>query len=183
MKIQSDTLRNKRLQKSNNYLAVDVKGKVKYKGAFEVDKVVGSEPAYHKDNSFRIIPLAISEYFVNRIPVEETVKKHNNIYDFCGRQKFGRDSYGQIHYLKDNEQISEKQQKNVRYYISNKGATFYKYYNKGTNEVINKGYQVTIFNDFVKKHFKDYDINYSFYMKECNKIIDEIESKQLTLNF
>ena len=108
----------------NNYLAVDVKGKVKYKGAFEVDKFVGSEPAYHKDNSFRIIPLAISEYFVNNIPIEQTIKNHTNIYDFCGRQKFTKESYGQIHYLNVDKLISEKQQKNVRYYISNKGATF-----------------------------------------------------------
>ena len=28
---------------------------------------------------------------------------------------------------------------------------------------------------------KDYDINYNFYIKECNKIIDNIENKQLTL--
>lgn len=165
----------------NNYLAVDVKGKVKYKGAFEVDKVVGSEPAYHKDNSFRIIPLAISEYFTKGISIETTIKNHRNIYDFCGRQKFTKDSYGQIHYLKDDEQISVKQQKNVRYYISNKGATFYKYYNKGTNEVINKGYQVTIFNNFVDKKWEDYNINYNFYIKEAMKIVDEIEDKQSTL--
>ena len=163
----------------NNYLAVDINGKIKYKGAFEVDKFVGSEPAYHKDNSFRIIPLAISEYFVNNIPIEQTIKNHTNIYDFCGRQKFTKESYGQIHYLNVDKQISEKQQKNVRYYISNKGASFYKYYNKGTNEVINKGYRVTIFNNFIKKD--NYDINYNFYIRECNKIIKEIEKIQLSL--
>lgn len=163
----------------NNYLAVDVKGKVKYKGAFEVDKVVGSEPAYHKDNSFRIIPLAISEYFTKGISIEQTIKNHTNIYDFCGRHKFTKDSYGMVHFLENNEAKAEKQQKNVRYYISNKGCTFYKYYNKGTNEVINKGYQVTIFNNFIKKD--DYNINYNFYMRECNKIIKEIEKTQLSL--
>jgi hypothetical protein len=165
----------------NNYLAVDVKGKVKYKGAFEVDKVVGSEPAYHKDNSFRIIPLAISEYFTKGIPIEKTIKNHRNIYDYCGRQKFTRDSYGMVHFLEENEAKAQKQQKNVRYYISNKGATFYKYYNKGTNEVINKGYQVTIFNDFVDKKWEDYNINYNFYIKEAMKIVNEIEDKQLSL--
>ena len=165
----------------NNYIAVTTTGKIKHKGKFEVDKVVGSEPAYHKDNSFRIIPLALQEYFVNGIPVEKTIINHRDIYDFCGRQKFTKDSYGQIHYLKDNKQISEKQQKNVRYYISNKGATFYKYYNKGTNEVINKGYSVTIFNLFEQKPWDEYDINYSFYIKEANKIINDIEIKQLEL--
>ena len=28
---------------------------------------------------------------------------------------------------------------------------------------------------------KEYDINYQFYISECNKIIDLIEDKQLTL--
>lgn len=162
-------------------MSVTTSGKCKYKGAFEVDKVVGSEPAYHKDNSFRIIPLAISEYFTKGISIETTIKNHTNIYDFCGRQKFTRDSYGQIHYLGNDGATCEKQQKNVRYYISNKGVTFYKYYNKGTNEVINKGYQVSIFNDFVDKKWEDYNINYNFYIKEAMKIVNEIEDKQLSL--
>lgn len=163
----------------NNYIAVTTRGKVKNKGRFEVDKVVGSEPAYHKDNSFRIIPLALQEYFVKGIPVEETIRNHTNIYDFCGRQKFTRESYGQIHYIKNNEKKLETQQRNVRYYISNKGASFMKYYTKGTSEVINKGYLVTIFNDYEQK--ENYDINYSFYIKECKKEIDNIETKQLSL--
>ena len=165
----------------NNYLAVTTKGKIKNKGRFEVDKVVGSEPAYHKDNSFRIIPLALQEYFVNNIPIEETIRNHTNIYDFCGRQKFTKDSYGQIHYLKGLNEVVEKQQKNVRYYISNKGANFMKYYSKGTSEVINSGYQVTIFNNFIEKPFEEYNINYRYYIKEAQKEINNIKTNQLKL--
>lgn len=166
----------------NNYLAVTTTGKIKHKGAFEVDKVVGSEPAYHKDNSFRIIPLALQEYFVKGTPIEDTILNHTNIYDFCGRQKFGRDSYGQIHYLdkQNNKEIVDKQQKNVRYYISNRGASFIKYYNKGTTEVINKDYQVTIFNNYIQKKFDEYNVNYTFYIKEA-KIINNIITNQLSL--
>ncbi len=172
------------IQDVNNYTAVTDKGKIKNKGCFEVDKMVGNEHAYHKDNSFRIIPLAIQEYFVNNIPIEQTIKDHKDIYDFCGRQKFKGKDYGKIHELSYDEannpvDISIKQQKNVRYYISNIGHTFHKYYAKGDSEVINKGYSVTIFNKFEEK--ENYDINYSFYIKECNKIIENIESKQLIL--
>lgn len=165
----------------NNYLAVTTKGKVKNKGAFEVDKVVGNEPAYHKDNSFKIVPLAIEQYFVKNIPIEDTIYNHKNIYDFCGRQKFGRDSYGEIHYIKDNEIVIEKQQKNVRYYISKSNTVFIKQYNKGTSEIINKGYQVEIFNEFIDKSFELYNIDYQFYIKEANKIIDIVNNKQLQL--
>ena len=159
----------------NNYIAVSTKGKIKYKGAFEIDK------DYHKDNSFRIIPLALSEYFVKGIPVEETIINHKNIYDFCGRQKFKGGDYGITHTIIGDKIISEKQQKNVRYYISNKGNSFIKMYQKGTSEIINKGYTVTIFNKYIEKDIKDYNINYNFYIKECLKEIDNIESKQLTL--
>lgn len=165
----------------NNYMAISDKGKLKYKGAFEIDKVVGNEPAYHKDNSFRIVPIAISEYFVNNIPIEETIYNHKDIYDFCGRQKFGRDSYGEIHYLKDNKIVVEKQQKNVRYYISKSKKVFIKNYIKGSSEMINKGYEVEIFNKYIEKDIKEYNINYSFYIKEANKIIDVLLPKQVNL--
>lgn len=167
----------------NNYSAVTTKGKTKYKGAFEIDKVVGNEPAYHKDNSFRIIPLALSEYFINNKSVKETILNHNNIYDFCGRQKFGRDSYGEIHYISRNssEVTIEKQQKNVRYYISKSGKKFVKQYTKQSSEIINKGYEVEIFNKYIEKDMNDYKIDYSFYIKEVNKIIDILEPKQTTL--
>jgi len=74
----------------------NINKKIKSKGFFEINKVVGSEPAYHKDNSFRVIPLALQEYFVNNIPVEKTIYNHTNIYDFCGRQKFKGQDYGII---------------------------------------------------------------------------------------
>lgn len=153
--------------------------KAKYKGAFEIDKVVGNEPAYHKDNSFRIIPYALSEYFFKNIPVETTIKNHKNIYDFCGRQKFNRDSYGEIHYIDNFNEKIEKQQKNVRYYISKSGKTFVKQYSKGSSEIINKGFQVEIFNNYIEK--ENYNIDYRFYISEANKIINIIENNQLML--
>ncbi len=170
----------------NNYGCISVKGKTKNKGRFEVDKVIGNEPAYHKDNSFRVVKLALQEYFVNNVPVEDTIMKHVDIYDFCGRQKFTRDSNGMIRKLSYDEagnpvDLGVKQQKNVRYYISLDGDIFYKYYSKGTTEVINKGYKVTVFNKFVNKNWPEYDIDYSFYIKECYKEIDNIITKQLSL--
>ncbi len=165
----------------NNYLAVTTSGKIKNKGAFEVDKVVGAEPAYHKDNSFRVIPLAIQEYYVNNIPIETTILNHKNIYDFCGRQKFTRDSHGEIHSIINSEYTIEQQQKNVRYYISKSNKRFVKIYTKGTTEIINKGYDVEIFNEYVEKEFEGYNIDYGFYIKEANKIINTLEPKQMTL--
>ena len=71
--------------------------------------------------------------------------------------------------------------KNVRYYISNKGSTFIKHYEDESTEVINKGYQVTVFNNYVEKNMEDYDLNYSYYIKETNKIINTIVTNQMQL--
>ena len=41
---------------------------------------------------------------------------------------------------------------------------------------------VMLFNDFeFKDNIQDYDINYSYYINECNKIIEELEPRQLKL--
>lgn len=169
----------------NNYIAVKFKksvdkpAEVKYKGAFEINKEL------HKDNSFKIIPIALSEYFVKGIPIETTIKNHRNIYDFCGRQKFDSKSKGRIDtlILVDGQYTMDLQptNKNTRYYISNKGSVFTKVYTKGSNEAINKGYLVTLFDNYVDKDWDSYDINYQFYIKEANKEIDSIIDKQLTL--
>lgn len=161
------------LRDINNYISISDKGKVKYKGAFEIDK------DYHKDNSFKIIPIALSEFFVKGIPVEETIRNHDNLYDYCGRQKFKGKDYGTTSSIVGDRIVTEEQQKNVRYYISNRGSSFIKNYAKGSNEVINKGYLVTIYNKHDDKHIKD--INWHFYEKECYKEINNIIKKQLTL--
>lgn len=170
----------------NNYLAITTEGKSKQKGLFEVDKMEGSELAYHKDNSFRIVPIALEKYFKDKISVEETILNHEDIYDFCGRQKFTKESYGETHQVDYDETGNPytkiiKQQKNVRYYISANGVTLVKRYNKGTSELINKGYKVTIFNKYEQKSVKEYFIDYQFYIRECYKIIDVVEPKQLTM--
>ncbi len=170
----------------NNYGALSTTGKIKNKGRFEVDKFVGNEPAYHKDNSFRIVPLALQEFFTKGIPIEDTITNHRNIYDFCGRQKFNQYSHGetnQIDYDKFGNPYNriEKQQKNTRYYISNSGITFVKRYTKGTTEIINKGYQVEIFNKFIDKSWEEYKINYKFYIRECKKELYSINPIQFKM--
>lgn len=173
----------------NNYGCLSTSGKIKNKGLFEIDKVIGNEPAYHKDNSFRVVPLALQEYFEKNIPIEDTINNHNNIYDFCGREKTNKDCYAETRYIKQTEElpelVKEKQQKTTRYYISVNGNRFLRVYTSGKQEggeeAINKGYKVTIFNNYIEKPFKEYSIDYSFYISESYKIINVVESKQLTL--
>ena len=114
----------------------------------------------------------------------ETLINHKNIYDFCGRAKFKKDSFGETRYIGNSNglpvEMRERQQKTTRYYISKKGSTFMKVYpEKKKESFINKGFQVTIFNKFVAKD--NYDVNYDFYYKECLKVLQSVEDKQLQL--
>lgn len=72
----------------NNYIAQMEDGSVKLKGVFEIDM------DFHKNRSQRIVPIAVKRYFIDNIPVEDTIKNHLNssdyedienqgIYDFC----------------------------------------------------------------------------------------------------
>lgn len=67
----------------NNYMAKDFNGKVKYKGALKPYEEVMKDEEYHKSVSQTVVPKAVSEFFLNGVPVEETVMKCDNIYDFC----------------------------------------------------------------------------------------------------
>lgn len=166
----------------NNYIARDIKEKVKYKGAFEIIPMLNGKITYHKDMSMKIVPIALSEYFLKGIPIRETIINHNNIFDFCKRFRTTEGWIAETRYTdKELHPITKRQQKNTRYYISNQGSTLMKVHKDGREANIEKGWLISVFNKFENKEIKDYSINYQYYINECNKIIDIIEDKQLTL--
>ena len=165
------------IQDVNNYLAQYESGDCKYKGLFEIDKEL------HKDPSMKIVPIALYNYFIKNIPILDTLKNHNNIYDFCLRLKVNKGWNVIYKSISDDLKISNKQlSKNVRYYVSNLGGALYKKnYNDDRLTGVNVGYITTIFNNYEKKEMKEYNINYNFYLVECNKIINSINNLQLSL--
>lgn len=165
----------------NNYLAIYTDSTIenehiKLKGDFEVDK------EYHKDPSMRIVPLAIKNYFVYDIPIEKTIKENRDIFNFCLRLKTNSKSTPYFKYLNKEGLIQNKKlDRTTRYYISNNGGTIYKDFGEGRMSGINVGYSTTLFNKFEQKDWDKYDINYSFYIAEANKIKNPIVMKELDL--
>lgn len=164
----------------NNYIGVYEDNEkehehIKLKGDYEIDK------EFHKDPSMRIVPFAVKNYFVYGIPVEETIKNHKNIFDFCLRLKTNAKSTPYFRHLNENSEIvNDKLDRTTRYYVSNKGGNLYKDFGDRQTGV-NVGFSVTIFNQYVEKPFEEYDIDYRFYIVEAKKLITSIETKQLTL--
>ena len=186
---------NKEGKKEGLWISYYSNGKVKYKGAFEIDKVMKGELQYHKDHSKRIVPLAVSLYFTDGIPVRDTIMNHlsngdyyngsvknHGIFDFCLAKKTKGGKKGRpkmiVRSVKNGKIIEQVLQKTNRYYISNKGSHFIKRYDDGSESQVEahpqrgKGYKVKIFNDY--KKLDDYDIDYNYYIREANKIVNTI---------
>lgn len=159
----------------NNYSSrYSIDNKIKHKGALEIDKEL------HKDQSMRIVAIALEKYFFYNIPIEETIRNHKNIYDFCLRLKKNNSSKAIFTSIRDERLHQLELGKNTRYYVSKKGGSLSMYYNGSDSQSkVNKGFVVTLFNQFEQK--EDYGINYSFYEIETRKIINSIEDKQLNL--
>lgn len=126
-----------------------------------------------------IIPRALTDYFVNGIPVEDTINNCTDYNEFITYQKVGKEF--SVEY--NNKIISRIN----RYYISNTGPYLFKckidpetgIRRQYTNML--KGYPVKIVNDFNEITEFPKDINYSYYIRECKKIINAFERIQLSL--
>lgn len=115
----------------NNYINIITDDNIKFKGAFEIDR------DYHKNHSKRIVPIALANYFVNGIPVENTIYNHFNgedysfaknhgVYDFCLGAKMKGANQLFMRYIDGFEIVDEEIGKMNRYYVSNDGVELIK---------------------------------------------------------
>lgn len=161
----------------NNYLSVNTKGKVKTKGAFDIDLEL------HKNRSERIVPLAVKRYFVNNIPVEETVKNHlssenyedlenQGIYDFCIGKKI---QSNQNYTIEDSGEniIKNIKDKVIRFYVSTDGDYLKKNYSDGRKEITVGGNKMTMFMDYYDS--ENYNVDYDYYINQAYKIIHNVD--------
>lgn len=183
----------------NNYLAVYDDGKVKLKGCFEIDR------QRHKNRSQRIVPIALSRYFVDGVEIEDTIRNHlqvnegygeyekdgkkkykiesQGIYDFCLGQKIRSNQRYSIVALDTTETLLTD--KVIRYYISKNGQRLKKTYASGTSagkhQAVHSGYNVSMFMEYEKRD--DYDIDYRYYIKEVEKITTALVGGNNTVGF
>lgn len=180
----------------NNYMAKDTKGKIKYKGLYEID------PEFHKNKSQRVVRIALQQYFFENVPIVDTITNHINnkegydwneekkkynikstgIYDYCHGRKVQWNQQFVIIKGVNEEKINQKV---IRYYNTTEKTTMMKKYSDGRVEAVNKGYRAKLFQEF--KEEKDYNIDFNYYVNECYKITTPFEGgnpkigKQLSL--
>lgn len=160
----------------NDYLAIGTDGKVKCKGDWSKDTEL------NKNKSNRIIPIALYEYFVNKIPIEDTIRNHRNIFDFCSGVKASKNYYYQGIDRKTGS-LSDYDERIIRYYCSKKGERLYKIKHE---HAVTRGHKrtkcegqseyQTLFNiPFSVNDFSEYNIDYNYYIEETNKMIAKVD--------
>ena len=183
----------------NNYLIVKTNGKTKAKGSMDRDayKNLSDKMLFDKP----IIPHALHEYFVNDIPVEETINNHSDIHDFCMAKKIGptyecvmfrrlvrngpKGAYLKStevqrtnrYFVTDNSEYGGVLQK-IKYIKDSRGFPL-KDPDKGKPTNVCSGELVYLANNMrtLPSNLKP---KYSWYVKEARKIINEFEG-QLSL--
>jgi hypothetical protein len=159
----------------NDYLAIKTDGEIKKKGDFLTDFEL------HKNKSARIVPIALEHYFVNGIPVDETIRSHTNLYDFCIRQKASRS----FHYEGTNRSTGEVTMYNklIRYYVSNTGEKIFKVKNPECQtraaaiSQVEAGDWVCEVCNFLPKNSPIDNVNYDYYIEKANRIITKIKTE------
>lgn len=153
----------------NNYVIEEINGKVSYKGDLNPNMYAVD---LQKGYNMPIVAKAVVDYFLQNKPVLETLYECKNILDFCKTQNVGRQFHVEFTVGINREIL----QRNVRFYVTNKGGVLEKV-NDNTHVRNNmcKGFQVSILNTLDDKRIEYRNINYSYYYQEALKIIDPIK--------
>lgn len=153
----------------NDYFGVLKNGEIEEKGMFITKTKLGKglQPV--------VIPKAVMNYFVHKIPVTETIEKDRDIRDFLMSQAVDK-KFKVIHGEKPVQRIN-------RFYASTDGPYLFKKdkddIDKVSNMLTKSG--VTILNKFDDTPIEDRKINYRYYISEAKKVIADFTEQQLSL--
>lgn len=135
-----------------------------------------TEPILGKGLAPTIIPEAVINYFVYKIPIEDSVKNCTDIYKFLMSQRVDK---------KFKVEYNDKYIQRInRWYASTNGYYLYtvdesKTPAKYSNLLKKSG--VTILNKLDDEPIEKRKINYPYYISEARKIVNQLECRQLDL--
>lgn len=149
----------------NNYICETSGNKLKQKGLFV------TKPLLSNSVDELVIAKALEAYYINNIKPQEFISNPDkydlHIYNYCKSNKIGKD-FTVYHDGKIQQQLN-------RYYFSKNAPYLFKQkHGVGTMQHVNVGEGVQIFNNYEKKSWEEYNVNYQYYISKTQKIIDEI---------
>ena len=177
----------------NDYIAKTTSGELKRKGSFLTYEDIKAD-MWHKDSSAMIIPFTLQEYFVNNVSPETTINNCNNIFEFCyGSKKQKAAKKGSFKWLisevNDNNMVTSylSEDRFMRYYIGGKTTINKLYENFDISNLSTKENPVTVAQylrreEIIKQGNNAYpELNKQFYIDECNKQLELINSNILKM--
>lgn len=134
--------------------------------------------SFNKGYAYPVVPKALNLFLLYNIPYAQTIENHiksgkDAIYDYCMSQKTDTKFDIIYRHIENGKVIDEALQKSNRFYITDVS------YGSGVilkvdkiknrkNRIVAK-FSVKPFNDYIEE--EDYHIDFSFYKKECVKIL------------
>jgi hypothetical protein len=155
----------------NNYLDVQLDGSIEYKGALDPNMYINN---LQKGYDMPIVARAVAEYFINDVPVMETLTKCTDILDFCKTQNVGRNFTLEYIRIVNGEQVATNYQRNTRFYVSLHGGVLNKVSPAGARSRLAAGVLVRPINTLTDDPISSRNIDYKYYYNECMKIINPI---------
>lgn len=160
----------------NDYIAVKTDGSIKKKGDFLTSYEL------HKNKSKCIVPIALEQYYVHGVPVEKTIREHDNIYSFCIAKKASKDyCYEGINKKTGEVNVYNKL---IRYYCTTEGEKLWKVKKEGSEKTgparsqceSTSSYQ-KVMNRRVLLPIQEYGIDYDWYIMQAKKVMHQIDKE------
>lgn len=156
----------------NNYVAKDINGKIKAKGAYNWQELYTGSPGgvvWHKNHSNVVSQKAACAYLLDGKNIEEYIRNHNDLFDYFLCTNVNRSS----RLLWGDKEI----QRNSRYLVSVIGEELVKVMPplKGKTEerriAINKGYKALVCNTIPDGFLAEDTIDYDWYIQQAQDLV------------
>lgn len=155
----------------NNYLDKQKSGKIEYKGSFDPKQYIKD---LTKGYDMPIVAEAVAKYFLDNIPIMDTLRNSTNILDFCKTQNVGKNFELEYVHVKNGEVLYDNIQRNTRFYIGLRGGSLEKVSIDGTRSRLAAGQKCIPLNSLDDVPIEMRNIDYKYYYNECFKLINPI---------
>lgn len=192
IELEQDTYSRIFIRDVNNYLAEFSSGDIYCKGVYETPEIrFNKNRDWHKDPSMGVIPIVVKEYFINGVPVMDTLRNHEDIMDFMIMKRVRKQSAFKIKSVGKNMKLKETALPTTNRYLivsGGEGGYLSKKFDSGKVSRVNAGNKAFICNnmtDVVWNHESEdhlrQRINYRFYYQEAMKLITPIITQQTNI--
>jgi len=177
MVLEKEPFKTMAIADVNNLIVEKQSGSIKRKGRMNKDRHKGK---WGIGRSFHmpVVAKAAEERLLHGVPVEETIRKHKDLYDFCMAQRPGKQFDVVYKHIENNSITTEKLQRSNRYYVAKRGGVLLKKRENGSTISMVAGEHTQLLNEAPKEGDRSL-VKERYYINEAKKLVIPIENRQL----